>query len=70
ICTKCQSADAHLAEKKCQRLKRGRTLDLVELVSVRNVFQHCLENLSPNGYNPTFSTTQIINPSMVPTFKA
>ncbi|KAK5784627.1 hypothetical protein PVK06_039153 [Gossypium arboreum] len=33
-----------------QRLRNGRTLVLEDLLTMRNVFQHCVESLSPNGW--------------------
>ncbi|KAH1039701.1 hypothetical protein J1N35_041444 [Gossypium stocksii] len=46
------SVDYQVAEKQNKQLKRGFVLDLVELVSVRNVFQYCLQDLSSNGCRP------------------
>lgn len=56
VCTKSQSEDAQGAERRYKRLKKGRILDLVELVSVRNVFQHCLKISSQNGYRTNYPT--------------
>lgn len=34
------------------RLRKGRILYLEEVLTIRNVFQHCLLNMSPNGWQP------------------
>lgn len=60
----CQPEDAYMAERKYQRLRRGHILNVVELVSVINVLQHCLRNLSPNGYILTFSANQGVDQSV------
>ncbi|KAH1113969.1 hypothetical protein J1N35_007347 [Gossypium stocksii] len=48
----------------------SRILDVVEWVLVRNVFQHCLRNPSPNGYGLTFSANQEVDQFMPYTLQA
>ncbi|KAH1072933.1 hypothetical protein J1N35_025261 [Gossypium stocksii] len=45
------SSWALVANKQFKRLSRGRILESVELVTVRNIFQYCLPNQIPNAPN-------------------
>lgn len=65
----CQAVNFELVDVQSKQLSKRRILDFLELVSVRNVFQYCLQELKLNGYQSNNSLKWLDGLTMPFTFE-